>query len=379
MKNKNVEPKTGNIFDSHAQTFVNTVNCVGVMGKGIALEFKKRYPDMYKDYAKRCELKQVKLGEPYLYKRTVLPWILNFPTKDHWRSISRLEDIINGLEFLSRHYEEWGITSLAVPPLGTGHGQLDWNVVGPTLYRYLSKLNIPVELYAPYGTRHEELQISFLEQAPILNDWNKVKEHSKYMKPSWVAIVAILDQLEKEPYHWPIGSITFQKIAYFATKAGIPTGLEYSRGSFGPFAPKLKSIITRLANHKLVEEERLGNMLQKKVGPTYLDAKKVYKKELDEWEQKIEKIADLFSRMHTQQAEIAATVHFAYETLIKQNKAKPSEKDVLDEVINWKQRRRPPLDESEVASAIRNLSMLSWLDVTASTDLPLPEDELIEY
>ncbi len=379
MLNKNVEPLEGNIFDSQAQTLVNTVNCVGVMGKGIALEFKKRFPEMYKEYVIRCESNQVKLGFPYLFKRTDEPWILNFPTKDHWRSISRLEDIIRGLDFIAKHYEEWGITSLAVPPLGTGHGQLDWKIVGPTLYRHLGKLKIPVELYAPYGTPHEELQISFLEQVPILNDWNKVKEHSKYMKPSWVAIVAILDEIEKEPYHWPIGSTSFQKIAYFATKAGIPTGLEYRKSSYGPFAPKLKSVITRLANHKLVEEERLGNMLQKKVGSTYLDAKKVYKKELDEWKPIIEKIADLFARMNNLQAEVAATVHFPYESLTQKDEKKPSEKEVFDEVMNWKQKRRPPLDESEVASAIRNLSILSWLDVEASPDLPIPKEELIEF
>src|SRR6266508_6326123 len=142
------------MFESDAQTLVNTVNCVGVMGKGIALEFKKRFPDMYADYVARCERGQVRLGEPYLYRTPVPPWILNFPTKDHWRSVSRLEDIIQGLDHLLQHYEEWGIKSIAVPPLGCGQGQLEWRVVGPTLYRYLSRMDIPVELYAPHGTPH---------------------------------------------------------------------------------------------------------------------------------------------------------------------------------------------------------------------------------
>src|SRR3712207_3761496 len=113
-----VQVMKGNLFNSEAQTLVNTVNCVGVMGKGIALQFKKQHPDMYADYVRRVNANEVRLGEPYLYKGLLPPWILNFPTKDHWRSVSNIEDIKRGLDYLEDHYKEWGITSLAVPPLG---------------------------------------------------------------------------------------------------------------------------------------------------------------------------------------------------------------------------------------------------------------------
>ena len=148
----------GDLFASEMQTIVNAVNCVGVMGKGLALEFKKRFPDMYQDYVARCHAKQVRLGEPYLYRQSS-PWLLNFPTKDHWRSVSHLSDIVAGLEYLERHYHEWEITSLAVPALGCGYGQLEWRVVGPILYRYLSRFDIPVELYAPPGTPEEQVEV----------------------------------------------------------------------------------------------------------------------------------------------------------------------------------------------------------------------------
>ena len=140
--------RISDIFESSAQTLVNTVNCVGVMGKGIALEFRKRFPEMHEDYVQRCKAGKVKLGQPYLYQSLTPPWILNFPTKDHWRSVSRLQDIVAGLQYLQVHYREWGITSLAVPPLGCGQGQLEWRVVGPTLYRHLKQLGIPVDLFA---------------------------------------------------------------------------------------------------------------------------------------------------------------------------------------------------------------------------------------
>lgn len=144
-----VELVVGDIFASKVQTLVNAVNCVGVMGKGLALEFKKRFPDMYDDYVRRCKAKQVRLGRPYLFKRVSTPWVLNFPTKDHWRSVSRVQDIVEGLCYLQQHCREWGVSSLAVPALGCGLGQLEWGVVGPVLHERLATLDIPVELYGP--------------------------------------------------------------------------------------------------------------------------------------------------------------------------------------------------------------------------------------
>jgi O-acetyl-ADP-ribose deacetylase (regulator of RNase III)/uncharacterized protein YwgA len=366
----------GDLFQSKAQTLVNTVNCVGIMGKGVALEFKKRFPEMYEDYVYRCQRKQVKLGQPYLYKTLVPPWILNFPTKDHWRSVSRLEDIVRGLKYLEQHYQEWGITSLAVPPLGCGQGQLEWRIVGPTLYRYLKRLQVPVELYAPYGTPHEELQPMFLEKDSGGNGAPSPPPPPSRIDPAWIALVEILARVEREPYHWPVGRTTFQKIAYFATESGIPTGLHYQRGSFGPYAPELKALITRLANNALIREERLGRMFAVKVGPTFIDAQRAYKETVEQWENVIEKLADLFMRVNTQQAELVATVHFAASTLVESKAEKPSEADVLAEVMKWKQKRRPPLNETEVALAIRHLSMLGWLDVKGA-DLPFTEEEAL--
>src|SRR5438552_8874939 len=95
------------ILQSKAQTLINTVNCVGVMGKGVALEFKQRFPEMFEDYVERCQRGEVKLGRPYIFKRESPPWILNFPTKSHWRAVSRLDDIVKGLAYLERHYREW--------------------------------------------------------------------------------------------------------------------------------------------------------------------------------------------------------------------------------------------------------------------------------
>lgn len=360
---------TGNILESKAQTLVNTVNCVGVMGKGIALDFKNRFPEMFRDYEQRCRRGEVILGRPYLFKSLLPPWILNFPTKGHWRSVSNLRDIKKGLSYLLEHHKEWGITSIAVPPLGCGHGQLEWSIVGPTLYRYLSKLSIPVELYAPYGTPHEELEVAFL------NEQNgREMPAPQWVKPSWVALVEILKRIQDEQYHWPVGRTIFQKIAFVATEEGIPTGLQFKKSSYGPFSPELKPLIAKLTNHQLIQEREFGRMLEIVVGPTYQDAKRAYADQIRQWESTIEKTTDLFLRTNTSHAEIIATVLFAGKELEKSAFRRPTECDVYESVLQWKQKRRPAIEKDEIASTIRNLAALKWLNVEPSQQLPIQDE-----
>src|SRR5262249_54858216 len=114
----NVKIRKGDLFESDAQTLVNTVNTVGVMGKGIALGFKQRFPAMYEEYRALCNAGEVRLGRPYIWAPMVGKSVVNFPTKEHWRSQSRLSDIVQGLRYLAAHVLEWGVESLAVPPLG---------------------------------------------------------------------------------------------------------------------------------------------------------------------------------------------------------------------------------------------------------------------
>ncbi|MBI4556712.1 MAG: macro domain-containing protein [Candidatus Hydrogenedentes bacterium] len=378
-KSKEIKVLLGDLLHSKAQTLVNTVNCVGVMGKGIALEFKKRFPDMFEDYARRCERGEVRPGVPYLYRSVFPPQIVNFPTKDHWKSVSRIEDIERGLQVLVDRVRQWEIASIAVPPLGCGNGQLEWRDVGPLMYRYLSTMNIPVELYAPYGTPPKELTKEFLS-APPLNVPSRA--HSTVatpgaLNPAWVALVEIVRRLEAQPFCWPVGRVIFQKIAYVATREGLPTGLEYNEGSFGPFSSGLKTVQTRLVNDNLLQEERLGRMFRVGVGPNYDRVRKEYEGALGRWSNIIEKTTDLFTRVDTNQAEITATVLFAADKLKKRRKVTPLEGEVLGAVMDWKQKRKPPLSETDLASAIRNLAMLHWLDVQYDPKLAVPAEELV--
>jgi hypothetical protein len=348
------------------------------MGKGIAREFRERFPKMFKDYAARCAQREVKLGEPYLYRQLVGPQIVNFPTKGHWRAVSKISDIVTGLEYLVAHYKEWGITSIAVPPLGCGNGQLDWNVVGPTLYRYLSELDIPVELYSPTGTPAEQLTTEFLTRPDsAATSRESLRIVGAHLPAGQVAIAAVVSRILREPYHWPIGRVIFQKIAYFLTVSGIPTGLHYERSSFGPFAKELKLVIASLENHGILREEKHGNMFLIEIGPTYEDARNLYIDKLQKWQELIERVADLFLRVpRTGDAEIAATVHFAARDLKHRMRDLPTEQMVLCEVLEWKALRRPPLRPRDVAETIRNLALLDWIKVKPSSELPVEEDEL---
>jgi O-acetyl-ADP-ribose deacetylase (regulator of RNase III)/uncharacterized protein YwgA len=367
----------GNILQSKAQTLINTVNCVGVMGKGIALEFKKRFPDMFKDYVERCERHEVKLGVPYLYKTLLPPQVINFPTKDHWKSVSRISDIERGLQILLRQYKEWGVTSLAIPPLGCGNGQLEWQVVGPLIYRCASQMDIPVELYAPYGTAPKQLTIEFLVQNSGVANHRNARSAQSAINPAWVALVDILRRIEEQPYHWPTGRTIFQKLAYVATRQGLPTGFVYQKGSFGPFSRDLKNAETKLVNNNLIQEERHGQMFLVKTGPNFDRVRKDFQVAINKWIPIIDKTTDLFMRVNTDQAEIIATVMFAADALKKETQTVPKETGVLDAVLQWKQKRRPPLDETAIASTIRNLGMLRWLDVKPDLGLPVPEEDSI--
>ena len=364
----------GDLFSSECQTWVNTVNTVGIMGKGVALEFRKRFPDMYKDYRDRCQRGEIVLGKPYLYKRLIPPWILNFPTKRHWRSMSNLADIVAGLQHLKQHYDEWGITSMAVPPLGCGQGRLEWGLVGPTLYKHLNELNISVEMYAPHGTPPEELNVEFLARAPSESEVAVTRGNIPALSPGLIGLVEILKRMEAERYRWPVGRTMFQKLAYFATREGLNTGLRFSRSSLGPFAADLKGKVTRLLNNGLIEERQMGRMFEVRVGPAYEDARRRFESEIAGYRPSVDRIADLFLRMNTAQAELAATVHYTASELAKKVQRPPTENEVLDGVMEWKQRRRPPLDRSAVAGTIRHLASLGWLEVAGSQDLPITEE-----
>ncbi len=144
-----IDDPNASIFDSPLQAIVNPINCVGVMGGGLALEFKRRYPDLFRSYAERCGDHQVHPGEPYLYRDMGGRWILNFPTKNHWQEPSEMWMIVAGLGRVLRYWDCWYLTGIAFPALGCGLGGLDPEVVIPIMVKILDTLPIPTSIYLP--------------------------------------------------------------------------------------------------------------------------------------------------------------------------------------------------------------------------------------
>jgi len=352
--------KIGDIFQSKCLTIVNTINCVGVMGKGIALEFKKRYPDMFMDYKNRCNLGEVKTGTPYVFDIGNGKKILNFPTKYHWRSPSRLSYVIEGLDWFVENYAKYGITSIAFPPLGCGNGGLTWETVGPIMYQKLKCLPIEIEIYAPFGINTTMLSEEFLSKHVIEEE--ALGNNNHRVDPKWYLILEVIRELNGRTYSLKVGRTIYQKICYVLTRNGVNTGFTFKKGSYGPYSTGVKDSISILANANLIIEQTLGRMISLSVAEDIVIDKSKFSNE--EW-LAMKKTVDLFGRIKsTEQAEMIATVLYAYDELeVKQSDI--SDKDVYDFVISWK----PHWEQSkkyEVCDAIHNLAMLGLISVKYS-------------
>lgn len=363
----------GDLFESRARTLVNTVNCVGVMGKGVAEKFKLRFPEMYADYRQRTDRKEVRLGEPYLYQDRSGKKIINFPTKGHWRSASRLADIERGLDYLAAHATEWDLESIALPPLGCGNGGLEWSEVGPLIYQKLHSLPIDIEVYAPYGTPKNQLTTEFLKAPSQMSLEGKGRKHDP-LKPEWVVLMEVLRQLEDQPYANAVGRTIFQKICYVVTEMGVPTGFQFDKGSYGPFSPDVKLALHDFANRNWLDEQPLGRMIALRVAPQYRNDRTRFSALIDQYAKKIAKTVDLFSRIKsTEQAEEVLTVLFASRQL---KQARPNveleERDLYDYILSWKKSWNSSSKHEAVANAIRNLTLLGWLRVKISDSIPEP-------
>ena len=178
----------GDLFESPAKVLVNTVNTVGVMGKGIALRFKRIYPDMFKAYRNHCEHGRLKIGCLYLHK-TPHKWILNFPTKKHWRHPSHVEYIELGLQKFATSYGKMGITSIAFPELGCGNGELDYETqVKPLMEQHLGKLSVPTFIYVG----REQVGPPEHKDAKRISDWLRSDPVGLPFDEVWQDILLVL-------------------------------------------------------------------------------------------------------------------------------------------------------------------------------------------
>ena len=226
----------GNILEADTQALVNTVNCVGVMGKGIALQFKKAFPAYFKDYERAVNRGEVRPGRLHVYRTGALQgpqYIISFPTKEHWRAKSKLEHIESGLVALRATIRELSIRTVAVPPLGCGSGGLMWSSVMPRIAEALGEIaDADVLVYEPRGAPTEPLTITSERPA---------------MTRAIAILLVVFDHYRKPGYELTL--LEAQKLAYFCYLAGELQRLRFRRDRFGPYAPQLNNILERMEGH----------------------------------------------------------------------------------------------------------------------------------
>ena len=229
---------TGNLLEAEVDALVNTVNTVGVMGKGIALQFKNAFPDNYEAYRRACKDEAVRLGEMFVFETGVLGrprWIINFPTKQHWRARSRLHHIESGLDALCTTIREHQIKSIAVPPLGCGSGGLDWADVLPSILTRLDELDAEVWIYPPGSTPNAGEMVVATER-PALT-------------PGKAALISMVDRYTAVALSTSL--IEIQKLMYFLQESGEELRLRYKDHYFGPYADNLRHVLKALEGHHL--------------------------------------------------------------------------------------------------------------------------------
>ena len=228
-----IEHKSGDLLKEEADAIVNTVNCVGVMGRGIALQFKNAFPANYKAYEVACKSKAVVPGSMFVYATGTLTaprFIVNFPTKRHWRGKSSLKDIEDGLDDLARVIKDRGITSIAIPPLGCGLGGLDWPVVRAAIEQRLSGLaNVRIILFEPNGAPKG----ANMAHAPKAPD----------MTPGRAALVSLMDRYLRGLLDPFVSLLEVHKLMYFMQVSGEELKLRYKKAPFGPYAENLSHVL----------------------------------------------------------------------------------------------------------------------------------------
>lgn len=343
-----IELVRGNLIDADVEALVNTVNTAGVMGKGIALQFKQAFPDNFKAYKKACDRGEIHLGKTFVFHTgTILPpyAIINFPTKRHWKGKSRLVDIEAGLKHLVEVVLKEKFSSIAVPPLGCGYGGLDWQVVRPVIERSLSSLpNVRVLLYEPSG-------------APV-PETMRVATKPPTLTPCLAALLAILDRYFIPGFR--LSMLEIQKLAYFLQIAGEPLQLKFVKEKYGPYTKNLHDVLQRMEGHYI---RGYGDRSHEPVVVLLPEARTQVEGILNENEplrERVERVARLIEGFETPYClELLATIHW----LGKEN---PNVKnDVLEAVRGigeWSERKRNMFQRDHIQIAWERLRSEGWLN-----------------
>jgi len=339
---------TGNLLQADVEALVNTVNCDGFMGKGIALQFKQAWPENFDVYAKACRAEAVRPGRMFIWEtgRMVNPrYIINFPTKRHWREKSRIEDIRDGLRALVEEVRRLGIKSIAVPPLGCGNGGLDWKDVRPLIESAFADVpDVNVQMFSPLG-------------APAAKAM-PVNTRKPDMTISRALFVRAMHQYEALSYRLTL--LEIQKLMYFLQEAGEPLKLRFQAGLYGPYAANLNKVLERMEGHLIrgygdsqkpdTEIELLPNAV--KEADTFLKNHPIPRT-------RVNKVSDLIQGFETPYGmELLSSVHWV---CTHQKPRATTHEKAIALVHGWNERKQKMFRAEHIVIAFQRLRELAWI------------------
>lgn len=329
--------KKGDMFSEPVQALVNTVNCVGVMGKGVALEFKNRWPANFKAYKKVCETEELKPGRMFIFDTNELfpsagpRYLVNFPTKAHWRSKSKLSYVEDGLEALRAEIIGLGIKSIAIPPLGCGNGGLDWADVKPLIVSKLSDLvDVEIVVFPPKDAVdkpehvHSGLQMTYA-RAILLKSLNDLELF----------------------FDGSFDRISLQKIAYFLQALGIDFKLKFARNLHGPYSDTLKKAYIAFEHHGLIGGFTTGDRQAHVTNSGCAVADEFLSNSQQKSDDVVSKLSQLIQGYESPYGlELLSSVHW----LAHHEGHFPVEK-IIEEMMNWNDDKRNSFDEKAIRTA----------------------------
>lgn len=343
-----IEITKGNIIEAEAEALINTVNCVGYMGKGIALQFKKAFPENFKAYEKAVREGEVRPGKMFVFDTHSLVnprYIINFPTKRHWRGKSKIGDIKAGLKALVQETQKRHIKTIAVPPLGCGLGGLDWNVVRPIIEKSFSEVpNVRVLLFEPVGPPEAKKM--------------PVRTHRPGMTIARALFIKLMQQYTELAYRLTL--LEIQKLAYFLQEAGEPLRLKYEAGIYGPYAHNLNKVLEMLEGHFTrgygdsqspdVEIELLPG------APQSADA---FLSDHPDSRRRLEKVARLIEGFETPYGmELLSSAHWV--AVHSPSPAKSAD-EAIQAVHEWNERKQRMFRSDHIRIAWERLAELKWV------------------
>ncbi|HRN27489.1 MAG: macro domain-containing protein [Ignavibacteriaceae bacterium] len=339
--------KKGNLLDADVEAVVNTVNTEGVMGAGVALQFKKAFPDNFKLYEKAAKVGQINVGKIFVTetgKITNPKYIINFPTKQHWRYPSKLVWIKDGLEDLKKFIIKKKIKSIALPPLGCGNGKLNWNDVKPLIINSLEDIsNLQVQLFEPSDYAYHTASKKSFTKMPQLTSTRSM-------------IIALLQRYRILGYELTL--LEAQKLVYFLERFGEPLKMQFTKGTYGPFSEVLTHVLSDLDGHYI------AGMKQKTAKP--FDKIIINKNELpkvydfivqnctQEQKDRLDKVYKLIEGFESPLSmELLATVDYVLKYELKQGLF--AELELENKIHSWNERKRKLLSKEYIDIALEKL------------------------